>query len=118
LPQILNTGFDGINADELLLALDVRGVSASAGSACMAGAMEGSHVLGAMGLRPELSKGSLRFSLGRGNTAEEVDQVLAILRDVVGVLRRMSAEAEGSGSESRCGADCSCFRSLRPEAHH
>ena len=99
------------------MALDVRGVSASAGSACMAGAMEGSHVLQAMGLQPELTKGSLRFSFGRGNTVEEVDQVLAILRDAAGVLRRMS-KAERAGSESRCGPDCSCFSSLRPEAHH
>jgi cysteine desulfurase len=117
LPQILNVGFDGINADELLLALDVRGVSVSAGSACMAGAMEGSHVLQAMGLRPELTKGSLRFSFGRDNTVEEVDQVLAILRDAVGVLRRIS-KTERAGSESRCGPDCSCFRSLRPGARH
>jgi cysteine desulfurase len=118
LPQILSVGFEGINADELLLALDVRGVSASAGSACMAGTMEVSHVLGAMGLRPELSKGSLRFSFGRGNTAEEVDQVLAILRDAVGVLRRIPAEAEVPASESGCGPNCSCFRSPHPEARH
>ncbi|MGD1212377.1 MAG: cysteine desulfurase family protein [Candidatus Acidiferrales bacterium] len=116
LPQILSVAFDGVNADELLMALDVRGVSASVGSACMAGAMEGSHVLQAMGLRPELIKGSMRFSFGRDNTIEEVDQVLAILRDAVGVLRRMS-KAERAGSESSCGPDCSCFRSLRQEAH-
>jgi cysteine desulfurase len=118
LPHILNVGFEGIVADELLMMLDVRGLSASAGSACTAGAMEGSHVLQAMGLDPALSRGSLRFSFGHGNTAEEADQILAILRDAVGVLRRTSAEAGGPASESGCGANGSCFRFPRPEARH
>ena len=65
------------------MALDLAGVAVSTGAACAAGAVEPSHVLRAMGLRPERVQGSLRFSLGRGTTAEEVERAAALVVEVV-----------------------------------
>jgi cysteine desulfurase len=75
-PRVANTtnlSFEGADAESLLMALDLAGVAVSTGAACAAGAVEPSHVLRAMGLRPERVQGSLRFSLGRPTTAEDVD---------------------------------------------
>jgi cysteine desulfurase len=72
-PNTVNVSFDGIEAESLLMALDLAGVAVSTGAACAAGAVEPSHVLRAMGLPPERVQGSLRFSLGRSNTAREVE---------------------------------------------
>ncbi|HEY3120041.1 MAG TPA: cysteine desulfurase family protein [Vicinamibacteria bacterium] len=71
-PNTTNISFEGVEAESLLMALDLMGVAVSTGAACAAGAVEPSHVLRAMGLRPERVQGSLRFSLGRGTTAEDV----------------------------------------------
>jgi len=76
-PNTTNVSFDGCEAESLLMALDLMGVSVSTGAACAAGAVEPSHVLRAMGLKPARVQGSLRFSLGSGNTAEEVDAAAA-----------------------------------------
>jgi len=88
LPHILNIAFEGVEGDALLLALDVRGIAASTGSACNAGSLEGSHVLKAMGVEPALARGSIRFSLGRGNTDEEMDRTADALCEIVPQLRR------------------------------
>jgi cysteine desulfurase len=74
----------------MILNLDMKGVAASTGSACSSTSLEPSHVLIAIGLRPEESHGSLRFSLGRENTQEDVDHVISILPEIVNKLRLMS----------------------------
>ncbi len=79
LPGHLHVSFPGIDGQALLLALDMKGIAVSAGSACTAGKTEISHVLSAIGLTEEVAAGSIRFSLGRGNSKEEVDAVLALL---------------------------------------
>lgn len=73
-PNTSNISFEGIEAESLLMALDLMGVAVSTGAACAAGAVEPSHVLRAMGLPLERVQASVRFSLGRGTTAEEVDR--------------------------------------------
>jgi len=73
-PNTTNVSFDGVDAEGLLAALDLRGVAVSTGAACAAGAVEPSHVLRAMGLSMERVQASLRFSLGRWTTPEEVDR--------------------------------------------
>ena len=79
LPGHLHVSFPGIDGQALLLALDMKGIAVSAGSACTAGKTEISHVLSAIGLPEEYAAGSVRFSLGRGNSKEEVEAVLALL---------------------------------------
>src|SRR6185312_6794599 len=69
-PNTTNVSFEGIEAESLLMALDLMGIAVSTGAACAAGAVEPSHVLRAMGLPMERVQASLRFSLGRGTTAE------------------------------------------------
>ena len=88
LPQISNIGFAGIEGEALLLALDVQGISVSTGSACRSGAPEGSHVLKAMGVEPELARGSIRFSLGSGNDPAQIDGVAKIVVETVRRLRK------------------------------
>ena len=89
LPGNVNFSFPGISGESLLLNLDMAGIAASSGSACAAGSLEPSHVLLAMGLDPELARSSLRISLGRGNTAAEIEylaeQLVAIVRRVEGL---------------------------------
>ena len=87
LPGIVSFLFEGVSPDELLALLDMRGVAASAGSACTAGSNEPSHVLRAMGLLDDRRCGSLRLSLGRYTTAEQIERVLAILPETVARLR-------------------------------
>ena len=74
LPHILSLGFPDLPSDALLMALDLEGVSASAGSACAAGSLEPSHVVAALGVAPEYATGVLRFSLGRTTTVADVDR--------------------------------------------
>lgn len=83
-----NIGFPRLEAEALLLLLSERGVAASAGAACSSGSLEPSPVLLAMGIDPEIAHGSLRFSLGRDTTREEVEQAAAIVVECVGVLAR------------------------------
>lgn len=90
-PHILNVAFAGADGESLRLALG--DVAASAGSACMAGAGESSHVLSAMGLADALATGSLRFSFGRFTTAEEIDAAAARVADAVGRLRELARGA-------------------------
>lgn len=91
LPHHASFVFKGINGEELLLALDVEGLAASTGSACTSGRPEPSEVLVAMGLPHEWAVGSLRLTLGKANTDEDVDAVLEILPRAVARLRQMEA---------------------------
>ncbi len=89
-PNTTNIRLEGVDAEALLIALDMQGVAASFGAACMSGATEPSHVLLAMGLTPAEARSSLRLSLSRQSTVEEIDRVLAILPAAVTRLRSLS----------------------------
>jgi len=89
-PGVTNVSIPGVEGESVVLNLDLRGIAASAGSACTSGSVEPSHVLHAMGITPELARGSVRFSLGRGNTAEEMDLAAGALVEIVDTLRSMS----------------------------
>ncbi len=89
-PNTTNISFDGVEAESLLIALDLEGVAVSTGSACSSGTLEPSHVLRAMGLPAHRTQNSIRFSLGAGNTAEEVDYLLERLPAVVEKLRALA----------------------------
>lgn len=92
-PRVGNTTnirFDGIDSDALLIALDLRGFAVSSGAACSSGAPEPSHVLLAIGLTREQARSSIRFSLGRTNTEEEVDALVEALVESVTHLRKLS----------------------------
>jgi len=98
LPHTTNLGFDGVEAESLILALDLRGIAASSGAACSSGSVEPSHVLTAMGLPAERVLGSIRFSLGRPTTREEIERALEIIPPVVERLRGVRAGlAAGQG---------------------
>jgi cysteine desulfurase len=79
--------FEGIASDELLFLLDQDGVCASAASSCSSGAAVSSHVLAAMGVAPELARGSLRLTMGHDTSDDEVDAVIAAVTRAVGRLR-------------------------------
>jgi cysteine desulfurase len=91
LPGNVNVSFNYIEGESLLLSLDLQGVAASSGSACTSGSLDPSHVLMAMGLDHQHAHGSLRLSLGRGNSDEDVDYVLSVIPPIVQRLRKMSA---------------------------
>ncbi|TGE37862.1 cysteine desulfurase NifS [Desulfosporosinus fructosivorans] len=86
----VNVSIRFVEGESLLLSLDMLGIAASSGSACTSGSLDPSHVLLAMGLVHEIAHGSLRFSLGRQNTEEEIDYVLEQLPKIVERLRMMS----------------------------
>ncbi|MGQ9611250.1 cysteine desulfurase family protein [Chloroflexus sp.] len=90
LPGIVNVGFACIETESLLLLLDQRGICASSGSACTSGSLEPSHVLLAIGLSPDEANGSIRFSLGRQTTDEQIDTLLDLLPDLVTQLRTLT----------------------------
>ncbi|MDR3543348.1 MAG: cysteine desulfurase NifS [Desulfosporosinus sp.] len=90
LPNNVNVSIRFVEGESLLLSLDMLGIAASSGSACTSGSLDPSHVLLAMGLVHEIAHGSLRFSLGRQNTEEEIDYVLEQLPKIVERLRMMS----------------------------
>ncbi len=90
LPTTTNLRFDYVEGEGFVIALDLRGVACSTGAACSAGSVEPSHVLSAIGLKPEQARSSIRFSLSRYNTAEDVNYTLEILPAVVERLRAVS----------------------------
>ncbi|MCM1236149.1 MAG: cysteine desulfurase [Ruminococcus flavefaciens] len=87
LPSHANISFDGCTGENILFALDLRGVAVSTGSACSAGAVSPSHVLSAMGLSADRVKSAVRFSFGKYNTREEVDLAAEYLKETVGKIR-------------------------------
>jgi len=89
-PNTANVSFSGVEAESLVMALDLAGVAVSTGAACAAGAVEPSHVLRAMGLPLERVQASLRFSLGRGTTAEHVDGAAKLVAEAVDKQRKTS----------------------------
>ena len=92
-PRLANTSnisFRGVEAEAIIVGLDLEGIAVSSGSACTAGTTAPSHVLLAMGLEPRLAASSVRFSLGWGNTAEEVERLLELLPPIVERLRKIS----------------------------
>ena len=91
LPHTTNLAFAGVEAESLILALDLAGIGASSGAACSSGSLEPSHVLAAMGLPPERVLSSVRFSLGRTTTREEIEHVLEVLPPIVERMRRVNA---------------------------
>lgn len=97
LPNNVNLSFAGIEAEMLLLNLDLAGIAASAGSACTAGSLQPSHVLAALGGSPEQIRGSIRMSLGRHTKAGEIDRVVEQLAEIVPRLRGRSVEVYDRG---------------------
>jgi cysteine desulfurase len=89
-PNTTNISFDRVEAESLLIALDLEGIAVSAGSACSSGTLEPSHVLRAMGLPAHRTQNSLRFSLGMFSTDEEVDRVVSVLPALVEKLRGLT----------------------------
>lgn len=85
-----NISFRFIEGEGLLLNLDLKGICASSGSACTSGSLDPSHVLLAIGLPHEIAHGSLRISIGKYNTKEEIDYLIESLVEIVGRLREMS----------------------------
>ncbi|HEC95683.1 MAG TPA: aminotransferase class V-fold PLP-dependent enzyme, partial [Euryarchaeota archaeon] len=90
LPINANFSFRFIEGESLVLLLDSKGIEASTGSACSSKSLKPSHVLLAIGLKPEDAHGSLRLTLGKDNTEKDVDYLLEVLPEVISELRKMS----------------------------
>jgi cysteine desulfurase len=102
-PRVANTtniSFERIEAESLLIALDLEGVAVSTGSACSSGTLEPSHVLKAMGFPSHRTQNSIRFSLGAGNTEAEIDRVIAIMPGVADKLRALTRRPQEAGGRS------------------
>jgi cysteine desulfurase len=89
-PNTTNIVFDCLEGEAMVIALDLKGLSVSTGAACSSGAIEPSHVLTAMGLAPDRARASLRFSLGKHNTSDDIDFALQLIPEVVTRLRELS----------------------------
>ncbi len=89
-PNTTNLHLDYVEGEAMVIALDLKGIAVSTGAACSSGATEPSHVLMAMGVTPDCARGSMRFSLGKMNTSEEVDEFLSVLPEVLARLRELS----------------------------
>jgi len=89
-PNTTNIHFDDIEGEAIVIALDLKGLAVSTGAACSSGAIEPSHVLLAMGLRPDQVRASVRFSLGKQTTAEDVDFAMALVPGTIARLRELS----------------------------
>lgn len=90
LPNNANFSFRYIEGESILFTLDLKGIAVSSGSACSSGSLEPSHVLLALGIEQGTAHGSIRFSFGKDNTKEEVDKVVAVLKETVKNLRELS----------------------------
>ena len=90
LPNNVNISFDGAEGEAIVVALDQKGIAASTGSACSSGSLEPSHVLLALGLSEEVAHGSLRLTLGKYNTAKDIEKVIKVLPAVIQKLRKIS----------------------------
>ena len=89
-PNTTNICFDAIDGEALVIALDLKGLAVSTGSACSSGAIEPSHVLTAMGMSRDRAKASIRFSFGKQNTVEDVEFALSVIKATVSRLRAIS----------------------------
>jgi cysteine desulfurase len=89
-PNTTNLWFDHLEGEALVIALDLKGLAVSGGSACMSGATEPSHVLTAMGVLPERARASLRFSLDTATKDADVDFVLGLVPTAIAHLRELS----------------------------
>jgi len=98
-PNISNMSFDGVDGESLLIAMDLKGIAVSTGSACASGSLEPSHVLQALGLMREQVRGSLRFSLGAYTTREEIDYAVSVLSESIARIREMSPAEEPDVSQ-------------------
>ncbi len=92
-PNTTNISFDRVEAESLLIALDLEGIAVSTGSACSSGTLEPSHVLKAMGFNAHRAQNSIRFSLGAASTGAEIDRVVAVLPGIVNKLRSLTRSA-------------------------
>jgi cysteine desulfurase len=90
IPSTINLSFQGVEGESIILSLDMKGIAVASGSACASGALEASHVLTAMGIPPELGQGSIRFSLGRYTTKDELQYTISQLPEIIERLRAMS----------------------------
>ena len=97
-PNTTNISFDRVEAESLLIALDLEGIAVSTGSACSSGTLEPSHVLRAMGFPSHRTQNSLRFSLGLFSTAEEVDRVVEVLPRLVEKLRGLTRKTSAASA--------------------
>ena len=91
-PNNINFRFDNVEGESLVISLDIEGIASSTGSACSSGTLEPSHVLLALGLKPEQCHGSLRLSLGKDTTKEEIDYTIDKIKEAVGRLRNISGK--------------------------
>jgi cysteine desulfurase len=100
LPTTASISFNYIEGEGFVIAMDLRGIACSTGAACSSGSLEPSHVLSAIGLAPGQARSSIRFSLGRFNTPEDIDHTLEVLPAVVEHLRAVSPHYRTAGIRS------------------
>ncbi len=100
LPNTVSASIRWVEGEGMMLSLDMEGIAVSTGSACSSGSLEPSHVLVAMGLSHEIAQGTLRFSMGRATTEDQIDRVLEVLPPIVERLRRMSPIGPGRPAAS------------------
>ncbi|MCP4568042.1 MAG: cysteine desulfurase [FCB group bacterium] len=91
IPSTVNLSFKGVEGEAIILSLDLKGIAVSSGSACASGTLMASHVLAAMDIDPLLAQGSIRFSMGRQTTREQLEYTISVLPDIINRLRNMSA---------------------------
>ena len=96
LPHCSSVGFSSVEAESILLHLDLKGIAVSSGSACTTGEAEPSHVLTAMGVSPEIAQGTVRISFGKENTEEESNYTLDVLEHSIASLRNISSQWQAS----------------------
>jgi cysteine desulfurase len=96
LANTLNVSFPGLSSETILMALDLEGVCASSGSACMVGSVVASHVLLAMGLPAELAGAAIRLSLGRGTTEAEIDRASSVIGKVITRVSSAREQLQGA----------------------
>jgi len=101
IPNTSNISFAGVEAESLLIALDLEGVAVSTGSACSSGTLEPSHVLRAMGLPSNRVQSSIRFSLGTSNNRADIERLISILPALVGRLRALSSGSSRMDKDRR-----------------
>jgi cysteine desulfurase len=101
LPGNVNVSVYYAEGESILLSLDLKGIAVSSGSACSSGALEPSHVLMALGLDPQAAHGSLRFTLGKDNTEEEINYTIKVFQETVEKLRKMSPVMKWTADSKR-----------------